>query len=154
MLLTDVCGFHICDSNADCTPEKQCRCRSSLGFSGGGSTCRFSKSPWRIRYLSSHNKFVSDPCTPGFHNCRRDADCVVRGRSFVCAQGVSPRRLDNAFGNESSGPCDPGAHDCHINATCYITIDLSYTCSCNRGHFGDGKFCIGIFGFGTYPECC
>ena len=40
--------------------------------------------------------------------------------------------------------CSPSTDDCHENASC-INTNGSFSCKCNFGFFGDGKFCSGSY---------
>ena len=139
----DACGFQICDSNADCTPGRQCRCKTALGFVGNGSHCKFGKQNYnsvKIESILEYNLLL-DPCTPGYHSCSDTEDCKRSGNSFTCSCKRGYRREHSVC--VLADPCAPGVSDCDKNAFCVRRPDFTYRCHCYRGFIGDGKVCLG-----------
>lgn len=89
-----------------------------------------------VRY-SSHEigKIVCDPCEDHYydHDADPNTPCVLCGAGYQRNPERTTCELDD--------PCIAAVHDCAAQAHCIRTSRAQFSCECQDGYFGDGKWC-------------
>lgn len=146
----DKCGDLNCDPKADCIHHTDgrytCECRYPYISESDGQVCTHGSFSRSHTSRSDKDKCIELECDPKA-KCKHHVDNTY---SCECPENYIDVNEDGKICNHKPNPvthksekdkCKKGElEDCDENAECVHHTDDTYTCECEDGFTGDGKF--------------